>query len=214
MSNAITINFCLFCQKPNETSPTWQGLFDRQFQTLKCEQCVRKFCRVDETIDGVFCMFDYNEAMREYFHRLKFMKDVLLVYMFQQEIYDAFRYFQKTYPHHIITPIPMHEENKKIRTFAHVDELLLAAGVLFSHILKKITTETQSKKTRRQRLETKKLFETISEVKSKHFIIFDDIKTTGVTMQLAKEALINAGAASVELIAFSGGISKNPTFIK
>ena len=208
MRNAISIDFCLFCQKPNETSPTWKGLLERQFQSLKCEQCAKKFCRVDKTIDGVFCMFDYNEAMREYFHRLKFMKDVMLVYMFQQEIYDAFRNFQKTYPHHIITPIPMHEENKKIRTFSHVEELLLAASVPFSYALKKITTETQSKKTRRQRLETKKLFETISEVKGKHFIIFDDIKTTGVTLQLAKEALIYAGATSVKLIAFSGGISK------
>ena len=208
MREAFSINFCLYCQKPNEMSPTWINLLDRQYQNFKCEQCARKFRRIDETIDGVFCMFDYNEDMREYFYRLKFMKDVLLVYMFQQEIYDTLKKFQHTYPHHIITPIPMHEKNKKIRTFAHVDELLLAAGVPFSHALKKITTETQSKKTRRQRLETKKLFETISDVKCKNFIIFDDIKTTGVTMQLAKEALINAGATSVKLIAFSGGISK------
>ena len=210
MRDAISINYCMYCQKPNETSPTWKSLLDHRYQTLKCEQCARKFCRMDETIDGVFCMFDFNEEMREYFHRLKFMKDVLLVYMFQQEIYDTLKKFQQTYPHHIITPIPMHEENKKIRTFAHVDELLRAAGVPFSHALRKITTETQSKKTRRQRLETKKLFETISDVKYKHFIVFDDIKTTGVTMKLAKEALIEAGAASVELIAFSGGNSKRP----
>ena len=212
MREPVSINFCLYCQKPNETSPTWKNVFDRRYQNLKCEQCARKFCRIDEMIDGIFCLFDYNEEMREYFHRLKFMKDVLLVYMFQQEIYDALKMFQQTFPHHIITPIPMHDENKKIRTFAHVDELLLAAGVPFSHALKKITTETQSKKTRRQRLETKKLFETISEVKGKNFIIFDDIKTTGVTMQLAKEALIKAGATSVELIAFSGGISRNNMF--
>ena len=141
----------------------------------------------------------------------KFMKDVLLVYMFQQEIHATLKKFQQMYPHHIITPIPMHEENKKSRTFAHIDEMLLAANMSFSHTMKKITTDTQSKKTRMQRLETKKLFETISDVKCKNFIIFDDIKTTGVTMKLAKKALLEAGATSVKLLAFSGGISKIST---
>lgn len=210
MREVISTNYCLYCHKPNETMPTWKSLWNKSFANLKCEQCKKKFCRIDETVDGVFCMFDYNEEMREYFHRLKFMKDVLLVYMFQQEIYETLKKFRQAYPHHVITPVPMHEENKKNRTFAHVDELLLAANVPFSHVLKKITTDTQSKKTRKQRLETKKLFETISDVKYKHFIVFDDIKTTGVTMKLAKEALIEAGAASVELIAFSGGNSKWP----
>lgn len=205
MRDAISIHYCLYCHRPNDQIPTWKGLFNRRFIKLKCEQCEMKFCRVDETIDGVFCLFDYNEEMREYFHRLKFMKDVLLVYMFQQEIHEALKKLKHTNPGLIITPIPMHEENRMNRTFAHVDELLLAADVPFSHALKKITTETQSKKTRKQRLETKKLFEVISEVKNNHFVIFDDIKTTGVTMRLAKEALMNAGAESVQLMALSGG---------
>ncbi len=208
MGGTIALNHCLYCHNPNTLMPTWKSLLNKGFIDLKCEKCTKKFCRVDEMVDGVFCMFDYNEEMREYFHRLKFMKDVLLVYMFRKELYDTFQKFQKTYPQHIITPIPMHDQNKKNRTFAHIDEMLQAANVPYLHVLKKITTDTQSKKTRRQRLETTKLFETISEVKGKHFIVFDDIKTTGVTMQLAKEALINAGAASVELIAFSSRVSK------
>ena len=205
MRDVISIDYCLYCQKPNELRPTWKGLFNKKFVKLKCAQCEMKFRRIDEMIDGVLCVFDYNEEMREYFHRLKFMKDVLLVYMFQQDIYETLKSFQLTNPSHIITPITMHEENKKNRTFAHIDELLLAADVPFSHTLKKTTTETQSKKTRKQRLETKKLFETISEVKGKHFVIFDDIKTTGVTLRLAKESLMDAGAESVQLVALSGG---------
>ena len=214
MREAIATNYCLYCHKPNEMMPTWKNIMDRGFVDLTCDQCKRKFTRIDETVDGVFCMFDYNEEMRTYFHRLKFMKDIFLVYMFQQEIYSTLKKFQQMYPHHTITPIPMHEENKKSRTFAHVDEMLLAANIPFLHTLRKITTDTQSKKTRKERLETMKLFETISDVKCKHFILFDDIKTTGVTMKLAKEALIHAGATSVILLAFSGGISKNSTDVE
>ena len=205
MRDAVSIDYCLYCHKPNELRPTWKDLFNRKFVKLICAQCEKKFSRIDETIDGVFCLFEYNEEMREYFHRIKFMKDVWLVYMFQQEIYEALKKFQHENPQCIITPIPMHEENKKSRTFAHVDELLLAANVPFTHALKKVTTETQSKKTRKQRLETKKLFETISDVRGKYFIIFDDIKTTGVTMRLAEESLMDAGAESVQLVALSGG---------
>ena len=211
MRDIISINYCLYCHKQNEIIPTWKSLLNRGFVNLTCDQCKQKFKRIDTIVDDVFCMFDYNEEMQTYFKRLKFMKDVLLVYMFQQEIYATLKKFQQMYPHHTITPIPMHEENKKSRTFAHVDEMLLAANISFSHTLKKITTDTQSKKTRTQRLETKKLFETISDVKCKKFIIFDDIKTTGVTMKLAKKTLIEAGATSVKLLAFSGGISKIST---
>ena len=211
MRNSISINYCLYCHKQTELMPTWKNLLNRGFADLTCAQCKQKFKPINQTIDGVFCMFDYNEEMQTYFKRLKFMKDILLVYMFQQEIHATLKKFQQMYPHHTITPIPMHEENKKSRTFAHVDEMLLAANVSFSHTMKKITTDTQSKKTRMQRLETKKLFETISDVKCKNFIIFDDIKTTGVTMKLAKKALLDAGATSVKLLAFSGGISKIST---
>ena len=209
MKDTISIDYCLYCLKQNESRPTWKSLLNSRLENLKCAQCAEKFQRIDETIDGVFCIFDYNEEMREYFHRIKFMKDVLLVYMFQQEIYETLKRFQHTNSSYIVTPIPMHDENKKNRTFAHVDELLLAANIPFVQVLKKITNETQSKKTRKQRLETKKLFETISEVKGKHFLVFDDIKTTGVTMRLAKEALLDAGAESIQLIALSGGKFKS-----
>ena len=130
--------------------------------------------------------------MKDVLHRYKFMHDVALAKVFRKQLNEALRHERR-----IIVPIPMHPQKLAERTFSPVEELLAAASIPYERLLEKTTTETQSRKTREERLNTPQLFRVINQVKNKDYLVFDDIHTTGTTIEHAKKALLEAGAKSV-----------------
>ena len=120
------------------------------------------------------------------------MYDVVLAKVFQKQLHDVFKQEQR-----IVVPIPMHPQKLIERTFSHIDELLIAANIPYKHLLEKTTIDTQSKKTREERINTPQLFRVIRKIDPKHYVVFDDIYTTGTTIEHAKKALLEAGAKSV-----------------
>ncbi|MER2111886.1 MAG: phosphoribosyltransferase family protein [Solibacillus isronensis] len=133
--------------------------------------------------------------MKDYLHRYKFLHDVLLANIFNKTIHEQLKYETR-----LIIPIPMHPENLRLRTFAHIDELLKAANIPYAHHLTKVSNELQSLKTREERLKTPQLFKVINPlaIKDKNLLVVDDIYTTGTTLNHAKKALLEAGAKSVD----------------
>lgn len=69
----------------------------------------------------------------------------------------------------------------------------------YEEILAKKHSEKQSKKTKRERLETEQVFYVAEEIGSseKEIILFDDIYTTGSTLNLAAQALKESGMKKV-----------------
>src|SRR5690606_7620346 len=126
-------------------------------QTI-CPRCEQRFQRIEQQQEeGVVSLFHYNEAMKDYLHRYKFLHDILLAKVFNKIIHEQLKDETR-----IIIPIPMHPQNLKLRTFAHVDELLKAANISFAYHLTKLSKEQQSLKTREERLKTPQLFEVIN----------------------------------------------------
>lgn len=189
---------CLLCNTPLQTVFGWQEFFVRQLPQTICARCETTFEVITgQREEGVVSLFSYNAAMKAYIQRYKFMHDVLLAHVFNRAIHQALR--EET---GIIVPIPMHEQNLTTRTFAQVDELLRAADIPFQHVLKKNSTATQVGKTREERLHREQLFDVVdpSDVKDKNVLLFDDIYTTGTTLQHAKRALEHAGAATIAMV--------------
>lgn len=198
-----TFSNCLLCDTYLRIEPSWQQLFTVEFSETLCNRCVKKFNKIEQEIDGVYCIYEYNEAMRDYFHRYKFMGDVYLAHVFRKELAAILKgSLNKT----IILPIPMHEDNKKRRTFAQVDELLLAAHIPYNQFLRKLSKETQSSKTREERLAVENLFELIHSAQGNRFLLIDDVKTTGTTMRLAEKALLGGGAQEVKCVALAAAL--------
>ena len=188
---------CLLCGTPLIEQVSWLTLIQRFGATI-CLTCQQKFSPVSNAQSDHRSLYHYNEAMKDYLHRYKFMGDVVLAKVFQKQLHDVFRREQR-----IVVPIPMHPQKLVERTFSHIDELLIAAKIPYKHLLEKTTTDNQSKKSREERINIPQLFRVIRKIDPKHYVVFDDIYTTGTTIDHAKKALLEAGAktvASVTLI--------------
>ena len=138
---------CLLCNTPLNEPVTWKLLLTNHFPKTICFDCEKKFEPYENKDKTVISLFRYNNPMKDYLHRYKFLHDVILAKIFREQIH---MYLSKQKA--VIVPIPMHPLKLKERTFSHVDELLKEANVPFTHYLEKITTETQGVKSRQQRL--------------------------------------------------------------
>ena len=120
--------------------------------------------------------------------------------MFRKELHNCLKKLSGT-----VVSIPLHPSKLQERTFAQVDELLNAALIPYEHLLAKTSTASQSSKNRAERLATAQLFKTKGHVKPQHYIVFDDMYTTGTTIAHAKKALLEAGATSVSSVSLIRG---------
>ena len=143
-------------------------------------------------------LFTYNEAMKNYFNQYKFQGDYVLRFVFAKAAKKAVKMFRE----HIIVPIPVSIEKFQARGFNQVQGILDAANLSYRNILEKKDTLAQSSKTREERLQTQQAFEIKKEVDlPDKILLVDDIYTTGKTLQLAKQILLEAGVK--EILTFS-----------
>lgn len=205
---------CLICGTPYQSTPTWSKLFLNQLDSSTCTRCFENFDISESTIDftdflgttyegaidSVFCLYTYNEPMKEYLHQYKFLQDVALAKVFARKIQQVFQTKEN-----IVVPIPMHPEKLVLRTFSQVDELLNAAQIPYQQLLVKTKSETQGKKTKNERLKTTNLFESMSNIEETNYILFDDIYTTGTTIHHAAKILKDSGAKRVDAITLIKG---------
>ena len=143
-------------------------------------------------------IFTYNQAMKEYFSQYKFQGDYALRFVFAKAAKKAVKMFRE----HTIVPIPVSVEKFQVRGFNQVQGILDAGKVAYSNILEKKDTLAQSSKTREERLQTQQVFKIKIEVDlPDKILLVDDIYTTGKTLQLAKQILLEAGVK--EVLSFS-----------
>ena len=140
-------------------------------------------------------LYRYNTAMKDYFKRYKFEGDRLLGMVFAYDIKKAL----KKYKSYTIIPTPISHEKKKERGFNQVSTILDFAEIKYNSLFQKEDTLAQSKKTREERLKTSQHFQLKGEVSKKQkYLIFDDIYTTGKTIELMKRLLIEKGVKEIK----------------
>lgn len=116
----------------------------------------------------------------------------------------------------LLVSIPSHKSKKTEKGFNQSEELVKTLSshfpvkhILGLDILKKIKpTASQATLTRSKRLENMRDAFTVPKpeaVRNKVIILFDDVVTTGTTLNEAKKTLLQSGAKQVRMISLSRG---------
>ncbi|MCD7034453.1 ComF family protein [Metabacillus sp. GX 13764] len=150
-------------------------------------------------------IYQYNEEMKAVLARYKFRGDAELSKLFAGEM-------NKTYREHFreaeaAVPIPLSEERLYERGFNQAELLAKQIPIPMLHPLKRISTEKQSKKSRKERLQNLHLFQLsyADDIQNKHLLLIDDLYTTGFTVRQAAKILLENGASSVSSLTLIRG---------
>lgn len=199
---------CLICSNEFLEKPSWTSLFMIKQPQVVCDKCHNKFEHsemkdyrkdwegtiFEGALDSLTSIYCYNEFMKDVLHQYKFLQDVELAKIFRE---DFVHLKSETA---MIVPVPMHLKKLKERTFAQVDELLIAADIPFIQPLQKIMNTTQGKKSKIERTQSEILFKVTENVVGKSILLIDDLYTTGTTLQQAAYILKQAGATKVSAL--------------
>src|SRR6185312_5058207 len=147
-----------------------------------------------------FAYFTSEGLLQHLLHGLKYTnKKQTGIYLGKQLAYDL---QQTNWISEIdaIIPIPLHNKKEAIRGYNQSELIAEGIGnvlnipVLNNALLRKRHTDSQTKKSREERLmNMKDAFEVTSShlLKNKHILLVDDVLTTGATIESAALALLS-----------------------
>ncbi|MTW86389.1 ComF family protein [Virgibacillus dakarensis] len=169
-----------------------------------CEENVCADCKWWEThskerdaLTSNYSVFAYNEAIQDMVTKWKYRGDYCLGNIFKSHFHQAFKqHFHFLPKHTIAVPIPLSEERLLERGFNQAKMLADFIPLKQAETVARIHGEKQSKKTRKERLNTKNPF-IITKKVNKPVLLVDDIYTTGTTLRHAARLLKQNGCPDV-----------------
>ena len=156
-----------------EEDPEWQGYLERNLS-----------------------LFLYNDFLKEMIAKFKFRGDYVLAKIFSEFLKKKLTEIAPD----LFVPIPLSEERLYERGFNQASAILIEAGYQPNHLLSRIHSEKQSKKSRSERIHLPQVFQLLPDIQvaGKKVVLIDDIYTTGSTLRHAAKLLKVGGAASVQ----------------
>ncbi|TDR52368.1 competence protein ComFC [Listeria rocourtiae] len=163
-------------------------------QVVICADCQKWEMGANNLQKNIAC-YTYNEFAKELMTLYKYRGDYAIAGVFSEQLQKQWGLVKKD----VTIPLPISPERRKERGFNQTEGLLRLAGIPFEITLRREHTEKQSKKTRKERMGQEQFFfvENKEHIDSKEILLVDDIYTTGTTIHLAADALMEAGAKSV-----------------
>lgn len=147
-------------------------------------------------------LFLYNDFLQEVIARYKFRGDYILAKVFSEAFLQKLTGLQVD----LIVPIPLSQERLQERGFNQAEAIVNEADLPSTTILKRIHSEKQSKKSRKDRIHVQQVFQLEpTTFEGKRIILVDDIYTTGSTLRHAAKVLVDNGAAMVTAITIARG---------
>ena len=196
----------LFVIKPKETQiclrcqSTFELIADQHCPTCyksgvstRCADCLyweeRGYCVSHQAL------YTYNDAMKDYFSRYKFLGDYVLRQVFKLPLKKALQ----AYSGFTLAPVPVSPKSYSDRRFNQVEGLLEATGLVYLDCFQKVDTAKQSSKTRQERLSTRQPFSLKEKIRlPERILLIDDVYTTGTTLKLLADLCFENGVKEVK----------------
>ncbi|MBC2255015.1 ComF family protein [Listeria ivanovii] len=214
------MNNCLLCLQPLKVDVGWHMKWLFETKPICCSKCFANF----EPLEGPLCelcskesvnkicldcqykssfldnnksLYRYNDFAKAYMRRYKFQGDYVIGAIFHNELKRLL-----VQDDAIIVPIPVSAERKLERGFNQTIGMLKQAGIKYEELLARNHSEKQSKKTKKERLEREQVFYLQKEGRYQQtkVILFDDIYTTGSTLNLAAQEFKKVGVKQVTAV--------------
>ncbi len=184
---------CFVCKKNNETI---------------CTSCLQSLPRPLDTPENfILSRFSYKDKrVKKIIHAIKFFHRKDLIQPLASEMTLPLN--EKDTSHYIVVPIPMPYTRKLFRGY-NQSELLARALAQHSGleldssalVRKRSPSRQVTTLSRKERLTNQKnSFRATVHGEGKHYLLVDDVTTTGATLREARQALVDAGAASVHAV--------------
>ena len=159
-----------------------------------------------------FLRFSKFGKSQKVLHRLKYKNKPALA-MELGELYSQILKNHNIDDWDYIVPVPLHRLKKKRRGYNQSEEFAKGLGINLNATLllaleRLKFTETQTKKTRLQRLQNVSSVFSVSKminISESSLLLVDDVMTTGATLSECSNVLLAAGAKKVDLVTIAAG---------
>jgi ComF family protein len=144
-------------------------------------------------------LFDKSGIIQELIHKLKYEGHQDIGVLMAQFAQDYFNQFKLGATIDLIVPVPLHPKKLKQRGYNQMTKFGKNLGNYFSVpyqedvLLRRRHTTSQTKKTARERRENVSgafVVKSPASFTGKHFLIIDDVMTTGATIEACAETIL------------------------
>lgn len=153
--------------------------------------------------------FHHDGIVQKLIHQLKYKgREEIGVFLGEKYAFEL-KNIKVKYNLDFIVPVPLHKKKLKERGYNQIDSFCLALSkeldipFITDLLFRNQYSKTQTKKNKEQRLDT---IESIFDVRNidnyhgKHFLLVDDVITTGATIELCAKALLKIPNTKVSVI--------------
>jgi competence protein ComFC len=189
---------------------------DRKVVCVNCFNAIEKFGEnTDEfddkvfLFDRVYILFEFDDILRKLVHMIKYQNCRSLACYFAQAAFEQLNiHSNKTYAQ--IIPVPLHPLRLRERGYNQSGEIVRYLSTIMSlphnnNPLSRLRhTQTQTQLSKQQRVSNiSGAFYCNQDLSGQHVLVLDDVITTGSTVNECSRALLQAGAASVDVLALA-----------
>ncbi|MDQ2085109.1 ComF family protein [Herbivorax sp. ANBcel31] len=202
-------------------------IFCNEILDVKSEECICNNCpskipflkgnriiKTGDFYDGIICMCKYTGILKDAIIRYKFYNKTSYYKVFARLLADKINKTENLPNIDLIISVPLHKKKEQFRGYnqAYLISNQLSKLIQIkekSDLLKRVkNTESQSLLPKYKRpFNVKKAFLVVdpSQIKDKHILLFDDIMTTGSTLDECSRTLKEAGAKKVFVAVLASG---------